>query len=188
MPSVEGAPAAPAGIDRVLIPGAVLFTTCDYSLRNYLNPSRDKHAGIYLGAGVLDLIAREREAYPVAGLDNETAYVAEFDTAGFRLLGLCDFLADKTRVKVYHYVDPAVMARAARHVFDAAGKRYGFSARNSYCFKFIADCYLREGVETARVHPPFILSQNFTDDERWTRVFDSATPGVDFLALLPSAA
>ncbi|UZV26672.1 Nlpc/p60 superfamily protein, partial [Monkeypox virus] len=45
-----------------------------------------------------------------------------------------------------------------------------------YCFKLVAECYKNAGIDTSSkriLGKDIFLSQNFTDDNRWIKIYDS---------------
>uniref|UniRef100_A0AAU7E201 Protein OPG091 n=1 Tax=Rousettus bat poxvirus TaxID=3141933 RepID=A0AAU7E201_9POXV len=169
--------------------GAVLFSNSKTLFSGYFNPSVEQHASMYFGPSLVSFLVSRRIPFPLAGLDDATAYVIEFNTEGMRAVPLDAFIASRVSVKVYYYTEacmPAseVMSLAAAFAFDELDKRYGLGDSASYCFKMVAHCYARAGVPIATetlLGKDVVLSQSFTQDARWLRVYDSLTG----LSLLP---
>ncbi|CCD83233.1 conserved hypothetical pox protein required for murine virulence [Squirrelpox virus] len=171
--------------------GAVIFTNTPFSLTSHLNPSEDKHAAIYIGFGSVSRMLSVTGLASAAVCDEQPSVVESTVLTGVHVLSLESLLRDTTSVRVYvldgdhgHLAAPAadVMAEAADAAFDMVGTPYGFGVNSMYCFKMVAACYARAGVDvlTERIlGRDVVLSQSFKRDPRWRKMYDSETGLID---------
>lgn len=166
-----------------IAPGAVMLSQSNHSIVNFFNPSEEKHSSLYFGYGIVDFIIKNDINFSINGLNNFTNYIIEFNTSGFAIIPLREFMLDRKYVKVYYYMEGIfpnyrLMEDTVKQAFLYANKEYGFGKNKTYCFKMIADCYLDIGINVKpyKILGKYLyLSQSFCDDDRWTKVLDTLT-------------
>ncbi|ADZ24093.1 hypothetical protein CPXV_AUS1999_867_089 [Cowpox virus] len=139
--------------------GSIIFINYTMSLTSHLNPSIEKHVGIYYGT-----------------LLSEHLVVESTYRKGVRIVPLDSFFEGYLSAKVYMLENIQVMKIAADTSLTLLGIPYGFGHDRMYCFKLVAECYKNAGVDTSSkriLGKDIFLSQNFTDDNRWIKIYDS---------------
>ncbi|QHR82595.1 NlpC P60 superfamily protein [Brazilian porcupinepox virus 1] len=161
--------------------GALIFSNYKFSLTEYFNPSYDKHVSIYIGSKDDDIFScKDNKKYVVESLYNN----------GVTITSLSNYLKDVINVKVLVLDDDLnpnskyIMSLAADIAKGYVGTPYGFGKNNIYCFKLIAKCYELVGIElpTYKILGKRIyLSQSFTDNKQWKKIYDSNMPSFYFV-------
>ncbi|AST09275.1 virulence factor [Murmansk poxvirus] len=139
--------------------GAVIFINYVFSLTGHFNPSIDKHAAIYYGIFCSEHLVIESTYNKVV-----------------RLIKLDDLLQGYLSVKVYILREIDIMKTAADKALSLLGIPYGFGTNRMYCFKLVADSYKRAGINVQSkrlLGKDIFLSQCFTEDSRWIKIYDS---------------
>ncbi|AKJ93713.1 nlpc/p60 superfamily protein [Raccoonpox virus] len=139
--------------------GSIIFINYNMSLTSHFNPSIEKHVGIYYGMVL-----------------SEHFVVESTYRKGVRLVTLDTFFEGYLSTKVYMLENIQVMKTAADTSLSLLGIPYGFGDDRMYCFKLVAGAYKNAGIEISSkrlLGKDIFLSQNFTDDDRWIKIYDS---------------
>ncbi|QHG62616.1 NLpc [Cetacean poxvirus 1] len=163
-------------IEKYNIPkGSIIFINYYFSITRLFNPSKDKHVAIYYG--------KCNNTIHLNYCNINDPFVIEATCfGGVRTNTLDNFFKNNKNFKIYVLQqDPISLLRmsiAADTAFDFVGTPYGFGSDSLYCFKLIADCYKIAGIETHFEHilgKEFVLSQSFTKNAQWKKIYDSST-------------
>ncbi|AWU47101.1 NLPc/P60 superfamily protein [Sea otter poxvirus] len=169
--------------------GAIIFVNSFYSLTEPFNPSEDKHIAIYFGTGLATHLLKSRGynySDKIHDVCDDVSYVIESTAMrGSHILKLTDLIKN-ANIKVYilHNVSKSIqlMAQAADNALELVGVPYGFSYSKLYCFKMVADCYRAVGINVNTyklLYRDVYLSQSFTRDYKWYKIYDSLTGEID---------
>ncbi|WZD65520.1 hypothetical protein [Bovine papular stomatitis virus] len=159
--------------------GSLIFVSSAASMTDCFNPSKYKHAAIYVGSVDCRTMLRKLGA---AGADvrADVPYVIDASAPhGARITPLAELLRNCVVVKAYRLAVPgalSLMSLAADAAFELVGTPYGFNHGRTYCFKLVADCFASVGVRTKTrriMGREVVLSQDFLEDGAWTKILDS---------------
>ncbi|ASK51261.1 NLPc/P60 superfamily protein [Eptesipox virus] len=164
--------------------GSIIFINYIFSLTEIFNPSEIKHAAIYYG--------NNHNTINILNNNNDDDYVAVEATFknGVRCVPLSELLSEAVNVKVYSLkgnLSTERMTFAAEYAFKYLGIPYGFGSKSLYCFKLVADCYnaVHVNIPTYNIlGKHIVLSQSFTKNNDWKKIYDSSNFMVNALSLM----